>query len=294
MQGQLFYLKYDGALSERHELDFYDAAQALIGFQRSLALTAHLVLNGEIIVQAPSLKNAKILVKPPSPGSWEIAAVIAAGIWAAGSLGKENVFGHLIYSAYDYVVKASLGFHVDFSKSLGQQYEELKRVNQIPILTEAKLDGLVEKCDNAITVMHRPIVASKTALKAEVIKFNKSGSRRVGEVLNSNTFEFINKTERSKNIIRVIGRVSSYNINSFKGRIFVPAEGRPIPFELSDSSRSSNDVRLITNSLASNAIERIRGAGEVAVDVYENRSSSDVLKGYYIIRVSGLIIDDEL
>ncbi|WP_455750023.1 DUF7946 domain-containing protein [Rhodobacter capsulatus] len=54
-------LSYTGRTAEAHQLDFYDAAQAMVGFQRSLALTAHLVINGTIITQAPSLKGAKRL-----------------------------------------------------------------------------------------------------------------------------------------------------------------------------------------------------------------------------------------
>lgn len=50
-------LKFEGNLSDNHVLDFYDAARAMMGFQRSLALTTHLVVNGEIITQAPSLKK---------------------------------------------------------------------------------------------------------------------------------------------------------------------------------------------------------------------------------------------
>ena len=51
-------LSYSGLLADRSEIDFYDVSQALVGFQLSLALTTHLILNDEIIVQAPSLKGA--------------------------------------------------------------------------------------------------------------------------------------------------------------------------------------------------------------------------------------------
>lgn len=51
-----FDLSFGGGITDRHQIDFYDVSQALIGFQRSLALTTHLVVNGEIITQSPSLK----------------------------------------------------------------------------------------------------------------------------------------------------------------------------------------------------------------------------------------------
>ncbi|GEM_PF-3603819 len=54
-------LSFDGASADDNVLDLYDGAQALVGFQRSLAITTHLIVNGEVITQAPSLKNAQIL-----------------------------------------------------------------------------------------------------------------------------------------------------------------------------------------------------------------------------------------
>lgn len=81
-----FTLSYQGARSDSHEIDLYDVSQALIGLQRSLALTTHLILNKEIITQSPALKGAYIYALPPEEGSWKLTAaiVIASGItrWA--------------------------------------------------------------------------------------------------------------------------------------------------------------------------------------------------------------------
>jgi len=67
-----FTLSYEGGLARRRQIDFYDAAYALIGFQRSLAITTHFVINGTVITQAPSLKGAQILALPPEEGSWRL------------------------------------------------------------------------------------------------------------------------------------------------------------------------------------------------------------------------------
>ena len=111
-----FTLSYEGKSADRHEIDLYDVAQALMGFQRSIALTTHLVLNDKIITKAPYLKGAKIYALPPEEGSWSIkAGVLIAGISTAGyQLGtapKDTPLGHLVHSAYDYVISESLGFH---------------------------------------------------------------------------------------------------------------------------------------------------------------------------------------
>lgn len=65
-EGLQFTLSFQGNESNKHQMDLYDAALSLIGFQRTLALTTSLMLNGEIITQAPALKNATIMSTPPS------------------------------------------------------------------------------------------------------------------------------------------------------------------------------------------------------------------------------------
>lgn len=65
-------LTYTGRAANRNEIDLYDVGQALVGFQRSLALTTHLVLNDEIITQAPALKGAQIIALPAEEGNSRI------------------------------------------------------------------------------------------------------------------------------------------------------------------------------------------------------------------------------
>ena len=151
-----FTLQFDGALADRNALDFYDAARAISGFQRTLALVTHLALNGEVIVQAPSLKGAEIIVHPPEEGSWKIAATIIGGAFAIGAVGKDSPIGHVVTSIYDYVLYETMGFHVDYDKTLQSLYNE-------KVINEEKLDSLTEKAEPSIVEMHRPIVASKTA-----------------------------------------------------------------------------------------------------------------------------------
>src|SRR6187549_2237579 len=129
-----FTLSYGGSDSELHRIDLYDISQALIGLQRSLALTTHLVLNNEIITQSPSLKGAHIFAMPPDEGSWRIKVAIIAGtataLYNLGTAPKDTPLGHLIYSAYDYVLPESLGVHVDYDRTLGQLYKESRGEGQ--------------------------------------------------------------------------------------------------------------------------------------------------------------------
>lgn len=248
-------LSYTGGLADNSEIDLYDVSRALLGFQRSLALTAHLVLNGEIITQAPSLKGVQILSTTPVQGSWKITATIIAGIWAAGTAPKDTPLGHLIYSAYDYVVHEITGYHVNYEKSIGQLLEENEEAKA---LTEPKLDSLIEKTENAIIDMHRPIVGSKTAVNANLVARVGPKSFDIGRGFDINTYEYAAYTREQEEKIYVRGMVSSYNTNTFKGRVFLLDEGRPVSFELSEGARSSSALDLITSSLRMSALDRFR------------------------------------
>jgi hypothetical protein len=282
-------LTFSGKLADANEIDLYDLAQALVGFQRSLALTTHLVLNDEIITQVHALTGAQIIALPPSEGSWKQTAriaVIAGALYHAGTAPKDTPLGHIISSAYDYVISSTLGFHVDYEKSLGQQYEELKKkIDEIKPLSESRLDSLVEKCENAIKEMHRPIAKSETASQAILTARIDSISFPLGQTLNRETYEYIAYTERSDTEAEFVGFVSSYNLNTFKGRIFVPQFGRPIPFELEKTNRNTATVLRITASLSSNAASRMSGGGEIHFDAYQNFSRSGRLKSFTITTI---------
>ncbi len=294
-------LSFDGNQSSNHEIDLYDVARALIGFQRSLALTTHLVLHNEIITQAPALKEAFILADPASEGSWKLPAKVMVPLSMLYSLNfvpSTSPVGHLVRSVYDYVVNETLGFHVDYDKSLGQQYEELKKTDsKLPILEQHRLDSLAEKCEIPMKEMHRPIKGRETALSASITAWTSPKTIRIiGPTLNADTFECISKTETNETIHMVIGKIASYNSNTFKGRIYVLEEKRPIPFELLDDARTLKSINLITNSLVHNARraadEDIQGL--VYCRTYKNTSTTGILKSLSILEVSSRpFLDDK-
>jgi len=194
-------LKFVGNLASQGEIELYDVAQAIIGFQRTLALTTHAVINAEVITQAPSLRGAKILALPPEEGSWKIIAALVGGIWAGGQASHDSVVGHLLYSAYDYVISESLGVHVNFDESLGQTIERAREANlSVPKISESRLDSVQEKCEASIKLMHRPMVAQESAESAEIyFRGDGIGHRPISTNLDFDTYEYIARThERPK------------------------------------------------------------------------------------------------
>ncbi len=285
-----FTLSFEGNEADNHQLDFYDAAQAMIGFQRSLAITTHLVLNGEVITQAPSLKNAQILSTPPEEGSWKVVATLVASVFALGTAPRDTPIGHLIYSAYDYVISETMGFHVDYNETLGQQYEKLRKIDQkqIPILEQHRFDSAIEKCEFAIKEMHRPIVQSETATSAEVSSTFNRKTHPIKNRLSHETYDFINYTDEGVVAEEVEGVVSSFNLNTYKGRIFIPKEGRPIPFMLSEQVKNLVDVGKTIQSLTMNAKDRFNknsSSGMLRFKVIKYTSRSGRLKSYLVLEV---------
>jgi hypothetical protein len=250
----------------------------------------HLALNGEIITQAPALRGAAINVVPPDEGSWKTTATvictILGGIYKVGTAPQNTPIGNLSRSIYDYVISETLGVHVDYNSTLGQQLEELKKQHPgVTKLTPEKMDSLAEKCEVAIINMHRPIIHSETATSAMITCTDDRVARRVGPPLTRETFEYVTFSERSDLPIQVSGRVSSYNLNTFKGRIFVDDYQRPIPFELATSARDSRSVEYITGSLAANA--RNRDSGNITCIAFQEFSRTGRLKKFYIVGVEG-------
>lgn len=278
-----FSLSFTGGVASRAELDFYDASRALMGFQRSLALTVHLVMNGEIITQAPALKNASLLVRPPREGSWEI---IVSALFGAGTTmvlsSKDSVLGHFTRSLYDYLLNSTLGIEVDFDKTIRRQYKELCEERQI---TEERMDSLAEKAENAIIDMHRPIVWSETARRAR-IKFGNESQSAVGPVLTRETYDHANVTVKLDTPEEFEGAISSYNSNTYKGRMFVEEEGRPIPFELAEECRYNDALKMIVDSLGISTLDRRNSRASIAVKAFRRLSSTGRLKSLWVVGVA--------
>lgn len=291
-------LSYHGGLAENHQLQFYDAAQALWGFERTITLTTHLLLNGKVITQSPSARGFHVLATPPEAGSWKMNAVIGLGttIGAFGLAPPDTQFGWLAKSAVEYVIQEALGFTPDFDKTLGSQirsYRGSTDLRSLPEdLSQTRFDSVIEKCEGGLRAMHRPIVYSGSAEIAQ-IGYQIGGSYgRLGGYFDSATNDYISQTVTSEDIEEFCGSISSYNINTFRGRIYFPDQKRTVPFELSPEAQSIRSISRITESLRSNAIaERPRGsngAPDICLMGFRNETSTGRLKKIYVTTINAI------
>ena len=271
-------LSYEGAQAKSHELDFYDAAIALLGFQRSLAITTHFVLNGAVITQAPALRGARLLVQAPEAGSFRVKTAVKTDDGTAAG----NVTGELISATYDHVVGRTLGFPADDIAEIAGLMERRRGVAQAPSgASIERLDAVVEKCEAAIRDMHRPIVMSETAEKAKISASTKKP--RFLYALSRETYENIQSRSLVQAPEEYIGRVSAYNLNTFKGRVYISENRRPVPFEVSDSARTPGTTAAIVRSFAENAGSRFSDAGALRFRAYPSETATGRLKSLLIV-----------
>jgi len=282
-------ISYSGGLANENRVDLYDIAQAMVGFQRSIALTTHLVLNGEIITQAPFLKGATIHALPPMNGSWKMnTVVVLTGLYSLGSLQNNSPLGHLIFSLYDYVISESLGVRVDLNKSLAVLYEEAQKKKQdLPKIQQYQADSLIEKCSTAIHEMHRPIYKTGTAERADISCTIGSRSLPLQTAFTLNTWEYIHETRTSEAPQKFVGRISSYNSNTFKGRVYVQELGHPVSFELAKDTRTERVVELVTTSLKNNALRQYSDSDDnIFFSAFLRTSRTGRLKSLLITKLS--------
>jgi hypothetical protein len=177
---------------------------------------------------------------------------------------------------------------VDYEQSLGAAYEQPHRSEveiPVPVLEEYRFESLAEKIEPALLEMHRPIVRSQTATHAKVTVYPGNDRQRESPI-NRDTYSFLISSTDDDRPIEVRGRISSYNINTFKGRVYVDDERRPIPFEIADVARSSRIISQITSSLRLNARSRNSEEGDILMTVFPRRRRNGKIRSYLVVDVA--------
>jgi hypothetical protein len=160
-----------------------------------------------------------------------------------------------------------------------------KQKSKLPELSQERLDSLVEKCETAVRDMHRPIAKSRTADEATITAKIGGKEHSLSRPLTLETYDFIAYTERSTSALDFSGRISSYNINTFKSRVYLPQHNRPVPFELAEHARDTLSVLAIVRSLSANAQRQPDGQGAIYFNAFQNLTRTGRLKSLLITEV---------
>ena len=150
--------------------------------------------------------------------------------------------------------------------------------------SERSFQPVVEKCEAAVREMHRPIYAKETAETASITSTFNGKRKPLTTELNIDSYEYMYQTIREDKITKHAGKVSSYNINTFKGRIYLLNEKRPIPFTLLDQAKTMQNQIKIANSLSTNIKSRFQ-EGDINIAGYKLLSKTGRLKGILITEI---------
>lgn len=134
--------------------------------------------------------------------------------------------------------------------------------------------------------MHRPIFKTSTATTAKISAKVGNENKALSTVLTMDTYAHIQEDlfKDDKNLMH--GYISSYNINTFTGRIYATEVNRPIPFELShDLQNNPKIIELVVDSLRENAL-KMKDRKQLKCLVNKIESKTGKLKKYYIVSMS--------
>jgi hypothetical protein len=279
-------ISYDGNLADEHRLDLYDISRSMMGFHRSIAITTHLLLNEQIISKSTSLKNAYIYSLPHEEGSWKMTIVVGlVGTFLGGAVSapQNSILGHLMFSAYDYVISESLGIHVDYNKSLGKLYEE-KKLKNIPIIEEHQLDMVIEKCNNSIIDMHRPIYKSESAEKTTIKGFINGKEIKFSSELSIDSYNYIKEEIILEDEFSITGIITSFSAINYSGKIEIPEIDRPISFILDAKVKSDRNFEKLIESLKNKAMKK-ETPTNVTMDVQIVQTKNKKLKKYIVKKI---------
>jgi hypothetical protein len=255
---------------DSHVLPAYDAAQALYGIARSLSITTHYALNGRVIHQAPSLKNAKVLVTPPRAGSFEFIVPIVDLVTSREVVGGtvSTVMGGLILALTKLIYRRATG---QPEQNTSDEVARLQREKH------GDIDALTEIINQDIQRIHRPF------LGANVTHLNIYGGENHIGVFDQKTCDYAKTKVLGDKPEEFVGNVASFNANTFNGGLWLKEEGRVIAFSKDRSSIVKDEERaLLAWSLSEYAHGR---SGVLRIRGISLRSKQGQLKRIFVISV---------
>ena len=188
----------------------------------------------------------------------------------------------MIYSVYDYVLQRTMGVKVDYDKTIGELIED-KRSEEAKLLSADRLDDLAEKCETAIKEMHRPIVQSGTAESAKFSIVRNSKIVPLQTELSKETFEALDFERRTTTTKTFEGMVSSYNVNTKTGRLYIKELARTVSFKIADSLTSRNISRRLARNME--LLAAGDGYSPLKFEAYQNQSRNGRLRWLLVVNI---------
>lgn len=210
-------IRFLGGDASLSRLDMYDGSAALFGFAKTFLISSHFLVNERVIFQAPAAKGVRCYLRTSHPGSWEQVVQIVVD-------NQEFLLGVGAATAKD-ILK-------DFTKlvlaqGIGRPARAITRhVRDLLARKGSDVEALKEATEGSLRDAHRTVgMDGRTSIRLisnreRIATFDEGTKRYVTDVIaESGTHD-------------VMGNISSYNVNSRRGRIYDVALGRTVPFVL--------------------------------------------------------------
>ncbi|TAM09445.1 MAG: hypothetical protein EPN72_01140 [Nevskiaceae bacterium] len=248
---------YEHGTADDNRLDLYDGAKSLEGIARTLTITTHALLNGEIRTRADAANGAEFYIQAPRSGSF----IYEATIFFGGAI-TSGVF----YDFLKYTLNEAIGRLEDAPLRPALQDRIEPTIGELPAVLE-----------NALLDVHRPLMQAPEML----LKI----TRPRGEVLAVFDRETgLNLRPHNETLDDpVLGNVTRYNTLSRWGKLYDRSEGRVISFHLSEDL-TVHERSLITWSLHESNLKRDHWLYFKVVAL--KTASQNRTKRYFITRVS--------
>lgn len=254
---------YEHGIADGHRLGLYDGAKSLEGIARTLTITTHALLNGEVRTRADVAHGAELYIQAPRGGSF----VYEALIFVSGAI-TSGIF-------YDFI-------KYTFNEAIGK-IEEAPVRPSLQDRIEPTMGELPAVLENALINVHRPLMQDP-AMTLKV-------TRPRGEVLATFDREtglcLLPRKEPMDE--PVLGNVTRYNALSRWGKLFDRSEGRVISFHLSEDLTEAERA-LITWSLHESNLGREHWLYFKVVAL--RTAAQGRTKRYFVTRVSRTPIAD--
>lgn len=215
-------IRFLGGEAKKHRLEFYDGADALFGFAKSIRLASHYLFTGKVAFQAPSAKGVQLYMVPPKAGSYEQPIHVEFVNDELIVNGKRVPVSSEVFQ--DFITQA-------LNNAVGNQIDpETDEVNEIITAKPGDIDVLSEALDGPLKGSHRFIGKARSHKSTKLITDVSGGDEEIVK-FDGDTLDYLNTRIYADNLEDVIGTVAAYNRNSVTGRFYVPDLQRTVPFK---------------------------------------------------------------
>lgn len=266
-----FIFKYNPE-KDTNLLNAYDASTALYGISRSISIITHYAINGTIIKQAPSIRNAEVFVCPPNAGSFEFIVPIIQFASDPSTKAGALLYGVGASYIYDLTKLVYSRLSGKSEKTLSETIQHLQRTKS------NEIDAIADSIEEDIVRIQRPIINN-------VYNINVYGGEKNIINFDKDTYDYSKTKIISSLEEQFIGHVTSFNSSSGKGRFWVDSEDRTIGFSVHKEreSLSKREKGYLSSSL-DGWVRNFQG--ELLLSGFPLRSKQGILKHIFITQIN--------